>query len=55
VGIVKTNREDLAYLKELLESGKIAPVIKKSYPLGEVRSAMRYLVEGTPVEKLLFK
>ena len=45
MGIAKINRKDLVYLKELLESGKIVPVIEKSYPLSEVPSAMRYLTE----------
>lgn len=44
--IARINREDLAHLKELLEIGRIAPVIDKRYPLGEVPAAMRYLVEG---------
>jgi NADPH:quinone reductase-like Zn-dependent oxidoreductase len=46
MGIAKINQKDLAYLKELLEAGKIAPVIEKSYPLSEVPAAIRYLVEG---------
>ena len=33
-------------LKELVESGKVTPVINKSYPLSEVPEAMRYLQEG---------
>jgi NADPH:quinone reductase-like Zn-dependent oxidoreductase len=45
MGIAKTNRKDLVYLKELLEAGRIAPVIEKRYPLNEVPSAMRYVAE----------
>jgi len=45
MGIAKTNRKDLEYLKELLEAGKIVPVIEKRYPLNEVPSAMRYVAE----------
>ncbi len=40
------NREDLAYLAELFESGKVVPVIDKCYPLSEVPEALRYLEEG---------
>ncbi len=40
------NKEDLAYVKELLEAGKIVPVIDKCYPLNETPAAMRYLEEG---------
>jgi NADPH:quinone reductase-like Zn-dependent oxidoreductase len=46
MGITKTDQKDLLYLKELLESGKIAPVIEKSYPLSDVPSAIRYIAEG---------
>jgi len=46
MGIAKINQKDLLCLKELLESGKITPVIEKCYPLSEVPSAMRYIVEG---------
>lgn len=46
MGISKINQKDLLYLKELLEAGKIAPVIEKSCSLSELPAAMRYLVEG---------
>lgn len=39
-------KEDLIVLKELLESGKVKPVIDRTYPLGEVPEALRYLEEG---------
>ena len=42
----KENHEDLLVLKELIESGKVAPVIDRTYPLAEVPEAMRYLEEG---------
>ena len=42
----KENYEDLLVLKELTESGKITPVIDKTYPLSEVPEAMRYLEQG---------
>lgn len=43
---VKRNKEDLLVIKELLESGKVVPVIDRSYPLGQIAEAMRYLEEG---------
>lgn len=46
MGITKYNQKELAYIKELLEMGKVAPVIEKNYPLNEVPSAMRYVAEG---------
>lgn len=38
----KLTRQDLIFVKELLEEGKIAPVIDRSYPLSETAQAMRY-------------
>jgi len=43
MGIAKVNREDLVFLAELLRSGKIAPVIDRSYPLSEIAEAVRYV------------
>jgi NADPH:quinone reductase-like Zn-dependent oxidoreductase len=40
------NHEDLLVLKELIESGKVTPVIDRTYPLAEVPEAIRYLEEG---------
>ena len=37
---------DLEALKALLASGKVVPVIDRTYPLAEVPEAMRYLEEG---------
>ena len=44
--INKENHEDLLVLKELIESGKVTPVIDRTYPLSEVPEAIRYLEEG---------
>jgi NADPH:quinone reductase-like Zn-dependent oxidoreductase len=40
------NKEDLATLKELTESGKVTPVIDRTYPLDETSEAIGYLGEG---------
>lgn len=45
MGIASTSTKDLVILKELLEAGKVVPVIDKCYPLGEVAEAIRYLTE----------
>ena len=43
---VKPNKEDLQFLKELIEAGKVTPVIDRTYSLTEVPEAIRYLEEG---------
>jgi NADPH:quinone reductase-like Zn-dependent oxidoreductase len=45
MGIAKVNQKDLVYLGELLEAGKIVPLIDRSYPLSEVPEAIRYVEE----------
>jgi NADPH:quinone reductase-like Zn-dependent oxidoreductase len=44
--VSKENHEDMIVLKELIESGKVTPVIDRTYPLSEVPEAIRYLEEG---------
>ena len=44
--LVKPNKNDLVFMKELLEAGKVKPVIDRCYPLSEVSEALRYLEEG---------
>jgi NADPH:quinone reductase-like Zn-dependent oxidoreductase len=40
------DKNDQAVIKELLESGKVKPVLDRSYSLSEVPDALRYLGEG---------
>jgi len=44
--IANRNKKDLIFLKDLLEAGKIRPIIDRSYPLSEVPEALRYLQGG---------
>jgi len=44
--LVKPNKNDLVFMKELLEAGKVVPVIDRRYPLSEIPEALRYLEEG---------
>jgi len=44
--IAKIDASDLLLLKDLLEAGKIVPVIDRRYPLEEVAEALRYREEG---------
>lgn len=54
IGILmaRPNRE-LAFVKELLEAGKVKPVIDRLYPLSEVPQALRYLGEGKAKGKIV--
>ncbi|HLO30228.1 MAG TPA: NAD(P)-dependent alcohol dehydrogenase [Anaerolineales bacterium] len=42
----KRSQKDLAFLKELVEAGKVVPVIDRRYPLDEAAEALRYLGAG---------
>jgi NADPH:quinone reductase-like Zn-dependent oxidoreductase len=42
----KENVDDLAVLRELMESGKIKPVLDRTYPLSEAPAAIRYVLDG---------
>lgn len=46
-------REDVALLTELIEAGRVAPVIDRSFPLSEVAEALRYQEEGRARGKLV--
>ena len=45
-GVAPNRREDLAFLKELLEAMKIKPVIDRCYPLEQTAEAHRYADTG---------
>jgi NADPH:quinone reductase-like Zn-dependent oxidoreductase len=47
------NKADLALLAELFETGKVKPVIDKTYPLSKVPEALRYLEEGHALGKIV--
>jgi NADPH:quinone reductase-like Zn-dependent oxidoreductase len=42
----RQNQKDLIYIKELIETGKVKPVIDRSYKLNEVPEAFKYFEEG---------
>jgi NADPH:quinone reductase-like Zn-dependent oxidoreductase len=44
--LAKVNTADLSFLADLIQAGKIAPVLDRSYALKETASAIRYLEQG---------
>ena len=44
--LAKNSKEDLIVLKELIEAGKVKPVIDRTYPLNQTAEAIRYLETG---------
>ena len=44
--LAKLNKADLLVLSELLEAGKLTPVIDRRYGLTDTADALRYLGEG---------
>ena len=44
--MAQANKKDLVFLEELLNAGKIVPVVDRRYPLSEVPDAVRYYEEG---------
>jgi NADPH:quinone reductase-like Zn-dependent oxidoreductase len=53
-GLLATeNRQDLDAMTELIEAGKVTPVIDRTYPLSEAADAIRYLEQGHPAGKIV--
>jgi NADPH:quinone reductase-like Zn-dependent oxidoreductase len=44
--LARLSQKDLGFMKELLEEGKMKPVIDRRYPLSQAAEAVRYLEEG---------
>ena len=44
--VSRENHEDMIVLKELIEAGKVTPVIDRAYPLNEVPEAIRHMRSG---------
>ena len=53
-GLISIERqEDLLALSELVEEGKVTPVIDRRFPLAEAPDAIRYLEQGHPAGKVV--
>jgi NADPH:quinone reductase-like Zn-dependent oxidoreductase len=51
--MAKVSREDLVILTQLIEAGKVSPVIDRTYPLSEAREAVRYVASGRARAKVV--
>jgi len=51
--MAKVSQSDLTVLAELMQAGKVTTVIDRSYPLSEVREAIRYLETGRARGKII--
>jgi len=51
--MAKVNKADMEVLRELLEAGKVTPVIDRRYELSEIADALRYLGEGHAQGKIV--
>ena len=51
----RPTQKDFLDLAKMLESGKIAPVIDRTYPLNEVPDALRYIGKGHAQGKIIIK
>lgn len=55
VVLAKRNQQDLRTIADLLQAGEVRPVIERCYELGEVREAMRHLMDGHVRGKLVVR
>jgi NADPH:quinone reductase-like Zn-dependent oxidoreductase len=51
--VAKPNRDDLAALRELIEAGKVRPVIQQRYELVQIAEAMRGMGDGHARAKIV--
>ena len=51
--LAKMNKADLVVLQDLLEAGRVTPVIDRRYELSEVTEALRHLGEGQAKGKIV--
>jgi NADPH:quinone reductase-like Zn-dependent oxidoreductase len=47
------NTDDLLFLSDLIEAGKLRPIVEQRYPLAETAAALRYLGEGHAQGKIV--
>jgi NADPH:quinone reductase-like Zn-dependent oxidoreductase len=53
--LTRWSKHDLQVVKDLIEAGKVTPVIDRTYPLTEASEAMRYLEAGHARGKIVIR
>jgi NADPH:quinone reductase-like Zn-dependent oxidoreductase len=51
--VASENAEDLTALRELIETGAVTPLVDRIYPLAETVAAIRHLLDGRAVGKVV--
>jgi NADPH:quinone reductase-like Zn-dependent oxidoreductase len=51
--VAKPSADDLAFLRDLIETGKLCPAIDRTYPFTEAREAVRYVGSGQARAKVV--
>jgi NADPH:quinone reductase-like Zn-dependent oxidoreductase len=51
--LVKPNKNDLLFMKDLVEAGRVMPVIDRRFPLSQIPDAIRYLAGGHATGKVV--
>jgi len=51
--LAQTNQDDLNVLRDLMQAGKVTPVIDRRYPLAETAQAISYLEQGHAKGKVI--
>ena len=51
--VAETTKERLLFLRDLVESGQLVPVVERTYDLTETSEALRYMATGHARGKLV--
>src|SRR5207237_6010744 len=51
--VANIRRDDLAFIGQLMEEGKVRPAIERTFPLSEGREAVRYAEKGSARAKIV--